>query len=169
MYTRAFSSASLLVAAVFASGAVCSQSVSTVEEVMVGVSTQSNRLDQALSKLGQIEKRLHGTDAGRVDEVAKAGRQFTGAVSEATPVGLILRHMKHPDDVHFAQVILAVSASKAVLVGDADTAIINRYLPHIATPEAAAESAKIRDAIVATRNLLEVFAHTPELTAAASR
>jgi len=94
--------------------------------------------------------------------VANAGRQFTGAVGEATPVGLILRHMKQPDDIRFTRAILAISASKAVLVADTDAEIINRYLPQIAAPAAAAESAKIRDAILVTRNLLEAFAQNPE-------
>jgi hypothetical protein len=62
--------------------------------------------------------------------------------------------------------MLAISASKAVLVADTDTEIINRNLPNITTREAAVQSAKIRDAIVETRTLLEVFARTPEFTAA---
>jgi hypothetical protein len=168
MYTRAFTSMALLGVAFLATSAVRAQSVTAVEEVMVAVSMQANRLDAALSKLGQIEKGLHGTDAGSAGEVTKAGRQFTGAVGEATPVGLILRHMKDSDDARFTRAILAVSASKAVLVADTDTEIINRFLPKIRTPEAAAETVKIRDAIVETRNLLQAFAHAPELTAAAT-
>jgi hypothetical protein len=166
MYTRIFGSVALVAAALFVSSSVCAQSVTAVEAVMVGVSKQANRLDDALEKLAVLEKGLHGTDAGSVGEVAKAGRQFTGAVGEATPVGLILRHMKSADDVRFARAMLAVSASKAVLVADTDTEIINRNLPNITTREAAAQSAKVRDAIVETRNLLEVFARTPEFTAA---
>jgi hypothetical protein len=158
MYTKSFASLALLAAAVFGSSAACAQSTTAVEQVMVGVSMQSKRLDTALSNLGQIEKNLHGADAGSVDEVANAGRQFTGAVGEATPVGLILRHMKYPDDIRFTRAILAISASKAVLVANTDAEIINRYLPQIATPEAAAESAKIRDAILETRYLLEAVA-----------
>jgi hypothetical protein len=168
MYSRTFASVVLVAATLFLSSFASAQSITAVEEVMVGVSTQTDRLATALSNLGQIEKGLHGADAGRVGEVAKAGRQFTGAVGEATPVGLILRHMQHPDDVRFTRAMLAVCASKAVLAADTDTEIINRYLPRITTPDAAAESTKIRDAIAETRNLLEVFAHTPEFTAAAS-
>jgi hypothetical protein len=168
MYSRTFTSAALIAAALSLSSFASAQSITSVEEVMVGVSMQTNRLDTALSNLGQIEKGLHGADAGRVSEIAKAGRQFTGAVGAATPVSLILRHMQHPDDARFTRAMLAVSARKAVLAADADTEIINRCLPRIAIPEAAAESTKIRDAIVETRNLLEVFAHTPEFTAAAS-
>lgn len=168
MYSRTFTSVALIAAALFLSTSASAQSITAVEEVMVGVSLQTNRLDTALTHLGQIEKALHGADAGRVGEIAKAGRQFTGAVGEATPVGLILRHMQQPDDVRFTRVMLAVSASKAVLAADTDTEIINRYLPRITTPEAVAESMKIRDAIIETRILLEEFAHTPEFTAAAS-
>jgi hypothetical protein len=168
MYSRTFTSIALTAGAFFHSSFASAQNITAVEEVMVGVSMQANRLDTALSNLGQIEKGLHGADAGRVGEIAKAGRQFTGAVGEATPVSLILRHMQHPDDARFTRAMLAVCASKAVLAADTDTAIINRYLPGITTPEAAAESTKIRDAIVATRNLLEAFARTPEFTAAAS-
>jgi hypothetical protein len=158
MYTKSVASLALLATAVFVSSSACAQSTKDVEQVMVSVSMQTKRLDTALSNLGQIEKNLHGADAGSVDEVANAGRQFTGAVGEATPVGLILRHMKYPDDIRFTRAMLAISASKAVLVANTDAEIINRYLPHIATPAAAAESAKIRDAILETRNLLETFA-----------
>jgi hypothetical protein len=145
MNTRTFTSMALLATAVFVSASVCAQSVTAVETVMVGVSRQANRLDDALEKLAVLEKGLHGKDAGSVGEVAKAGRQFTGAVGEATPVGLILRHMKSADDVRFARAMLAISASKAVLVADTDTEIINRNLPNITTREAAVQSAKIRD------------------------
>jgi hypothetical protein len=162
MFAKVFTSVALVAAALFVSSSVRAQSATAVEQVMVGVSMQTKRLDTALSNLGQIEKGLHGTDAGSVDEVANAGRQFTGAVGEATPVGLILRHMKYPDDIRFTRAILAISASKAVLVANTDAEIINRYLPQIATPAAAAESTKIRDAILETRNLLEAFAQTPE-------
>lgn len=161
-YARVLASVALVAAALFGSGSVRAQSATAVEQVMVGVSMQTKRLDTALTNLGQIEKGLHGADAGRVDEVANAGRQFTGAVGEATPVSLILRHMKYPDDIRFTRAILAISASKAVLDANTDAEIINRYLPQIATPEAAAESTKIRDAILATRNLLEAIARTPE-------
>jgi len=162
MYTKSFASVVLVAAALFVSGSARAQSATAVEQVMIGVSMQTKRLDTALTNLGQIQKGLHGADAGSVDEVANAGRQFTGAVGEATPVGLILRHMKYPDDIRFTRAILAISASKAVLVADTDAEIINRYLPQIATPAAAAESTKIRDAILETRNLLEAFAQTPE-------
>jgi hypothetical protein len=158
MDTKSFASLALLASAAFVSSSACAQSTTDVEQVMIGVSLQTKRLDTALSNLGQIEKSLHGADAGSVDEVANAGRQFTGAVGEATPVGLILRHMKHPDDIRFTRAILAVSASKAVLVANTDAEIIDRDIPRIATPAAAAESAKIRDAILETRNLLETFA-----------
>jgi hypothetical protein len=162
MYTRSLASVALVAAAVLVSSSARAQSATAVEQVMIGVSMQTKRLDTALTTLGQIEKGLHGTDAGSVGEVANAGRQFTGAVGEATPVGLILRHMKHPDDIRFTRAILAISASKAVLVANTDAEIINRYLPQIATPAAAAESTKIRDAILETRNLLEAFAQVPE-------
>jgi hypothetical protein len=162
MYTRSLASVALVAAAVLVSSSARAQSATAVEQVMVGVSMQTKRLDTALTNLGQIEKGLHGTDAGSVGEVANAGRQFTGAVGEATPVGLILRHMKHPDDIRFTRAILAISASKAVLVANTDAEIINRNLPQIATPAAAAESTKIRDAILETRNLLETFAQAPE-------
>jgi len=162
MYSRALASVTLVAAVLFGSAGARAQSATTVEQVMVGVSMQTKRLDTALTNLDQIEKSLHGADAGSVGEVANAGRHFTGAVGEATPVGLILRHMKAPDDIRFTRAILAISANKAVLVANTDAEIINRYLPQIATPEAAAESAKIRDAILQTRNLLEEVARTPD-------
>jgi hypothetical protein len=123
---------------------------------------QTKRLDTALTSLDQIELSLHGADVDSVGRVANAGRQFTGAVGEATPVGLILRHMKSPHDIRFTRAMLAVSASKALVIADTDTEIINRFLPQIETPAAAAESAKIRDAILQTRSLLETFARIPE-------
>jgi hypothetical protein len=162
MYPRALTCVALFAGALFVSICARAQSATAVEQVMVGVSMQTKRLDIALTNLDQIEKGLHGADVGSVDEVANAGRQFTGAVGEATPVGLILRHMKYPDDIRFTRAILAISASKAVLVANTDAEIINRYLPQIATPAAAAESTKIRDAILETRNLLATFAQTPE-------
>jgi len=55
---------------------------------------------------------------------------------------------------------LAISASKALLVADSSIEVIDRSLPQIATPAAAAESVKVRDAIVLTRNLLQTFALT---------
>jgi hypothetical protein len=168
MYSGVFTSVLLTAVAIFGSSSLRAQDATSVDEVMVGVSMQSSRLNTALTKLDQIEKRMRGADASSVGEIAKAGHQFAGAVGEATPVGLLLRHMKYPEDVRFTRAILAISASKAVLVGDTETKVINRYLPKIKAQQAAAESAKIRDAIVATRNLLEVFAHTPELTASAS-
>ena len=162
MYSRSFATAVLVVAATFVSGPLSAQTVAAVEQTMVGVSMQSKRLDTALTSLGEIEKSLHGADVGSVGEVANAGRQFTGAVGEATPVGLILRHMKSPHDIRFTRAMLAVSASKALLIADTDTEIISRYLPQIQSPEAAAESAKIQDAILETRSLLETFARIPE-------
>ena len=162
MYTRLLASTTLVAAAWLVSGSVHAQSATAVEQVMVGVSMQAKRLDTALANLGQMERNLHGTDAGNVGKIANAGRQFTGAVGEATPVGLIFRHMKAPDDIRFTRVILAVSASKAVLAADADAEIIDRYLPRIAMPAAAAESAKIRDAILETRNLLATFTQTAD-------
>ena len=152
----------LVAAAWLVSGSVRAQSATAVEQVMVAVSMQTERLDIALTNLGQMEKNLHGTDAASVGKIANAGRQFTGAVGEATPVGLIFRHMKAADDIRFTRVILAVSASKAVLAADTDAEIIERYLPRIATPAAAAESAKIRDAILESRNLLATFTQTSD-------
>jgi hypothetical protein len=151
----------VLIAAVLVAGNTArAQSAAVVEHVMVGVSTQSKRLDTALTHLGEITKGLHGTDLDSADQVANAGRQFSGAVGEATPVGLLLRHMKHHDDIQFTRAIFAISASKALLIADVDTDIINRCLPQIANPAAAAESAEIRDAILLTRNLLEAYAVT---------
>jgi hypothetical protein len=152
----------LLIAGSFGGVAARAQNVAAIEQVMVSVSRQTIRLDTALENLGVIGKNLHGADAGRVGHVASAGRQFTGAVGEAAPVSLILRHMTAPDDIRFTRAMLAVSASKVVLVADSDAQIINRYLPHIATPEAVAESIKIRDAILETRNLLAAVAQAPE-------
>lgn len=157
MYTKLMASMTLVAGAWLVSGAVHAQSATAVEQVMVGVSMQTKRLDTALANLGQMEKNLRGTDAGSVGKITNAGRQFTGAVGEATPVGLIFRHMKSPDDIRFTRAILAVSANKAVLAADTDAGIIDRYLPRIATPAAAAESAKVRDAILETRNLLATF------------
>jgi hypothetical protein len=77
-------------------------------------------------------------------------------------VSLILRHMKNPDDIRFTRAILAISASKAVLAADTDAEIITRKLPQISTPEAAAESARVRDAILLTRNLLAAVAQTQD-------
>lgn len=162
MYSRTLATFVLLSAATFASGSVGAQTVAAVEQTMVGVSMQTKRLDTALISLGQIEMNLHGPEFDSVGQVANAGRQFTGAVGEATPVGLILRHMKSAHDIRFTRAMLAVSASKALLVADTDTEIINRFLPQIETPAAAAESATIRDAILQTRSLLETFARVPE-------
>jgi hypothetical protein len=162
MYMRLLASMPLVAAAWLVSGSVRAQSATAVEQVMVGVSMQTKRLDTALANLGQMEKNLHGADVGSVGKITNAGRQFTGAVGEATPVGLIFRHMKAADDIRFTRVILAVSASKAVLAADTDAEIIERYLPRIATPAAAAESAKIRDAILETRNLLATFTQTAD-------
>jgi hypothetical protein len=162
MHAQALAFTALVAAALLSGNPALAQSATAVEQVMVGVSMQTKRLDTALANLGEIERALPGADAGSVGEIASAGRQFTGAVGEATPVSLILRHMKYPDDIRFTRAILAISASKAVLVANADAEIINRNLPHITTPAAAAESAKIRDAILATRNLLEEVARTPE-------
>jgi hypothetical protein len=162
MYARLLTSMTLIAAAWLVSGSVRAQSATAVEQVMVGVSMQTKRLDTALANLSQMEKNLHGTDAGSVGKIATAGRQFTGAVGEATPVGVIFRHMKAPDDIRFTRAMLAVSASKAVLAADADAEIIDRYLPRIAMPAAAAESAKIRDAILETRNLLATFTQTAD-------
>jgi hypothetical protein len=162
MYAKAYASAALVAAMLMRSNSAHAQNAAAIEQVMVGVSMQTKRLDTALANLGELGKALHGADAGSVDEIASAGRQFTGAVGEATPVSLILRHMKNPEDIRFTRAILAISASKAVLVANADTEIINRNLPQITAPAAAAESAKIRDAILETRNLLAQFAHTAE-------
>ena len=94
--------------------------------------------------------------------MANAGREFTGAVGEAAPVSLILRHMTAADDIRFTRAVLAISASKAMLVAESDARIINRSLPHIATPQAVAESIKIRDAILETRDLLATVAQAPQ-------
>lgn len=70
--------------------------------------------------------------------------------------------MTAPDDIRFTRAMLALFASKAMRIADSDAQIINRYLPHIATPEAVAESVKIRDAILQTRKLLAAVAETPQ-------
>jgi hypothetical protein len=162
VYSRTLATFVLLVTATFACGSVGAQTVAAVEQTMVGVSMQTKRLDTALVSLGRIEMSLHGPEVESVGQVANAGRQFTGAIGEATPVGLILRHMKSPHDIRFTRAMLAVSASKALLAADTDAEIINRFLPQIETPAAAAESATIRDAILQTRSLLETFARVPE-------
>ncbi len=162
MSSKSLTAAVLLMAASFGGISVRAQNAAVIEQVMVNISMQTNRLDRALENLGVIGKSLHGAEAGRVGEVTNAARQFTGAVGEAAPVSLILRHMTAPDDIRFTRAMLAVSASKAVLLADSDTRLINRYLPHMAAPEAVAESIKIRDAIVQTRNLLAAVAQAPE-------
>ncbi len=162
MYAKAYASAALVAATLLASKAGHAQNAAAIERVMVEVSLQTRRLDTALANLGELGEALHGADAGSIGEITSAGRQFTGAVGEAAPVSLILRHMKYPEDVRFTRAMLAISASKAVLAANADTEIINRNLPQITAPGAAAESAKIRDAILETRNLLEKFAQTAD-------
>jgi hypothetical protein len=136
------------------------QTVAAVEQVMVGVSAQTKQLDIALGNLSEISKSLHGADAEGVTVIANAGRQFSGAVGEATPVGVILRHMKNREDVRFTRAMLAISASKALLAADSDVEIINQSLARIADPAAVAESTQVRDSIILTRNLLETFALT---------
>jgi hypothetical protein len=160
MHARSMTTVVLVAAALFAISSAGAQTVAAVEQVMVGVSAQTKQLDAALASLGDISKGLHGADADSAAEVTNAGRQFSGAVGEATPVGVILRHMKSSEDVRFARAMLAISASKALLAADSDIEIIDRALPKITTPAAAAESAKVRDAIILTRNLLETFALT---------
>jgi hypothetical protein len=160
MYAKTLAAAVLVVGALLGSDRAGAQTVAAVEQVMVGVSTQTRQLDTALANLGEISKGLHGTEGDSADVVANAGRQFSGAVGEATPVGVIFRHMKNPEDKRFTRTMLAISASKALLVADSDIKLISRALPQIVTPAAAAESAKVRDAIVVTRNLLETFALT---------
>jgi hypothetical protein len=160
MHARAIVAVVVIAGALFSNEPVRAQSVAAVEHIMVGVSSQTRQLDAALTNLGEISKGLRGADADSVDEVTIAGRQFSGAVGEATPVGVILRHMKSPEDLRFTRTMLAISASKALLAADTDIEIINRAIPKIATPAAAAESTKVRDAIVLTRNLLETCALT---------
>jgi len=160
MYAKTLAAVVLVVGALLGSDRAGAQTVAVVEHVMVGVSTQTKQLDTALANLGEISKGLHGTEGDSADVVTNAGRQFSGAVGEATPVGVILRHMKNPEDMRFTRTMLAISASKALLVADSDIEIISRALPQIVTPAAAAESAKVRDAIVVTRSLLETFALT---------
>ena len=162
MNSRSLTAAVLLIAGSFGSITVRAQNDNAIEQVMVNVSMQTNRLGIALENLGAIGKSLHGADAGRVSEVANAGREFTGAVGEAAPVSLILRHMTAADDIRFTRAVLAISASKAMLVAESDARIINRSLPHIATPQAVAESIKIRDAILETRDLLATVAQAPQ-------
>jgi hypothetical protein len=167
MHARAIAAVVVIAGALFSNEPARAQTVAVVEHVMVGVSSQTKQLDAALSNLAEISKGLRGADADSVDEVTNAGRQFSGAVGEATPVGVILRHMKSPQDVRFTRAMLAISASKALLVADSDIEIINRAIPKIATPAAAAESTKVRDAILLTRNLLETFALTAKSRARA--
>jgi hypothetical protein len=73
--------------------------------------------------------------------------------------------MKNSEDIRFTRAMLAISATKALLAADSDIEIINRALARIETPAASAESAKVRDAIVITRNLLETFALTAKAPA----
>ena len=160
MYAKPLAAAALVVGILFGSDRAAAQTVAAVEQVMVGVSTQSKQLDAALANLGEISKGLHGAEGESAEVVTNAGRQFSGAVGEATPVGVILRHMKNPEDIRFTRTMLAISATKALLVADSDIELIDRSLPQIVTPSAAAESAKVRVAIVVTRNLLETFALT---------
>jgi hypothetical protein len=162
MNSRSLTAAALLVAASAGCLPSRAQDASAIEQVMVGVSVQTRRLDTALDNLGAIGRSLHGADAGRVGEVANAGRQFTGTVQEAAPVSLILRHMTAPEDIRFARAMLAISASKAVMAADTDAQLITRDLARISTPQAAAESMRIRDAILATRSLLATIARPPE-------
>jgi hypothetical protein len=162
MNSRSLTAAALLIAAGASGLSAQAQDAASVEQVMVSVSVQTKRLDTALTNLGVIGKNLHGADVGRVGEVTNAGRQFTGAVQEAAPVSLIVRHMTAPEDVRFARAMLAISASKAMMAADSDARLISLYLPKISAPEAAAESMRIRDAILETRNLLAAVASAPE-------
>jgi hypothetical protein len=162
MNSRSLTVGVLLIAGSMGCMPLQAQDATAIEQVMVSVSVQTKRLDTALDNLGVIGKSLHGADAGRVGEVANAGRQFTGTVQEAAPVSLILRHMTAPEDIRFARAMLAISASKAMMAADSDAQLISRYLPQISTPQAAAESMRIRDAILATRSLLAAVARPPE-------
>jgi hypothetical protein len=154
MHTKSFGYWTFLAIAMVVMDAARAQSATAVEQVMVGISTQAQRLNTALTQLDEISKGLHGVDLENANQIATAGRQFSGAVGEAAPVGVIFRHMKHRDDMQFTRAILAISASKAVIAADADARVIDRLLPQISAP-AAVESAKIRDAILLTRNLLQ--------------
>jgi hypothetical protein len=165
MHAKAIATVALVAGALFANLPAHAQTVAAVEQVMVGVSVQTKRLDTALTNLTEISKSLHGADAESAYEVANAGRQFGGAVGEATPVGVILRHMKNPEDVRFTRAMLAIAASKALLAADFDIGVINQSLSQIVNPAAAAESTTVRDSIVATRNLLETFALTAKVPA----
>jgi hypothetical protein len=160
MYAKPLAAVVLVVGALAGSDRAGAQTVAAVEQVMVGVSLQTKRLDTALANLSEISKSLHGTEGDSAGVVTNAGRQFSGAVGEATPVGVIFRHMKNPEDIRFTRTMLAISASKALLVADSDIEIINRALPQMVTPAAVAESTKVRDAILVSRNLLETFALT---------
>jgi hypothetical protein len=162
MHAKVIATVVLLAGALVADLPAQAQTVAAVEQVMVGVSAQTKRLDAALANLGEISKSLHGTDAENTYVVANAGRQFSGAVGEATPVGVILRHMKNAEDVRFTRAILAISASKALLVADSDVETIDRSLAQMVNPAAVVESAKVRDSIVLTRNLLQTFALTAQ-------
>jgi len=165
MHVKAMTTATLLAAALLANLPTRAQTLVAVEHVMVGVSAQSKQLDVALANLNEIAKSLQGTDVEGVNLVANAGRHFSGAVGEAAPVGVILRHMKNREDVRFTRAMLAISASKALLAADSDIEIINRSLARISDPAAVAESKEVRDSILLTRNLLETFALTAQVSA----
>jgi hypothetical protein len=160
MHAKAIATVALVAGIFLTNPSARAQTVAAVEQVMVGVSVQTKQLDIALTNLSEISKSLHGTDAEGANAIANAGRQFSGAVGEATPVGVILRHMKNREDVRFTRAMLAISASKALLAADSDVEIINRSLAQIVDPAAVAESTQVRDSIVLTRNLLETFALT---------
>lgn len=160
MSVKPLAAVALVVGALLGSDRASAQTVTAVEQVMVGVSTQTRQLDAALANLSEISKSLHGSESDSAGIVTNAGHQFSGAVGEATPIGVILRHMKNPEDLRFTRTMLAISASKALLVADSDIEIINRSVPQIVTPAAAAESLKVRDAIIVTRSLLAAFALT---------
>jgi len=160
MHAKAIATVAVVAGVFFTSLPAAAQTVAAVEQVMVGVSAQSKQLDAALASLSEISKGLRGADAESASVVENAGRQFSGAVGETTPVGVILRHMKSAEDARFTRAILAISASKALLVADSNVVIINRSLPQMVDAATIAESTKVRDSIVLTRNLLQTFALT---------
>src|SRR5450759_2139365 len=113
MYAKTLAAVVLVVGALLGSDRAGAQTVAVVERVMVGVSTQTKQLDTALANLGEIAKGLHGTEGDSAEVVTNAGRQFSGAVGEATPVGVILRHMKNPEDVRFTRTCLLYTSDAA--------------------------------------------------------
>jgi hypothetical protein len=133
------------------------QGVGDVDNAMRAMQLRMRALNTSRKNLQQMEYHRDDHEADAAREISDADTiVFTSAVKVFT-VGFILRGMKSPEDLHFAQEQFRVVVSSFITTADEELTRVNDNLHDIARAPALAEATNIRDLMVDLRDFLKPF------------